>query len=348
MPIFDNQLSIILPIKDRKAYILRVLDYLNNEKCKYAIFVADGSKIKNFKQSLLNNKFKNLSLTYKYHGHDKTFSKFLNKIYSYRYLIKSKYIYWLCDDDFPNLGTLKHGINKLLKNKNFSTYIGQVKNFTLSNQKLTFNNKFQYYYPKATKVIFSSNNILSRIKKHKQFQPFEAIINTSVFFRIFKESKILKVENFHEFALIFKTIPLLYGKVFIESKLILIRQTNSYISEGKKNNNFFEDELALLLRVKFKKIVNKLVDIINKKFHLKKQDKEIIINSYYDNFLEIYNYTLKKNLTSLNNNKFYKLFKILKKSYQNLKIFQTSEYVYEFKNDPTLFHKIKKKLLMLQ
>lgn len=347
MPIFDNQLSIILPIKDRKAYTLRVLDYLNNEKCKYEIFIADGSKIKNFKQALLNNKFKNLNLTYKYHGHDKTFTKFLNKIYSYRYFIKSEYIYWLCDDDFPNLETLKHGINKLLKNKNFSTYIGQVKNFTLSNQKLEFNNKFQYYYPSATKRTFLSNNILSKIKKYNQFHPFEAIINTSVFFRVFKESKILKVDNFHEFALIFKTIPLLYGKIFIESKLILIRQTNSYISEGKKNNNFFEDELALLLKVKFKKIVNKLADIINKKFHLKKHDKEIVINIYYNNFLEIYNYTLKKNLSSLKNNKFYKLFKILKKSSQNLKIFKTSGYVYEFKNSSTLFHKIKKKLLML-
>ena len=342
MTTFDNKLSIILPIKDRKGYTLRVLDYLNNEKCKYAIFVADGSKIKNFKQSLLINNFKNLKITYKYHGYDRTFSKFINKIYSYRYLIKSKYIYWLCDDDFPNLETLKHGINKLNKNKKFSTYIGQVKNFNLINKKLKFNKKFQYHYPSSIKKIFLSNNILNRIKKYRNYQPFEAILNTSVFFKVFEEARFLKIDNYHELALIFKTIPLLYGKIFIENKIILIRQENSYTSEGKKLSIFIDDEIYKIYQTNFTKIVYRLVDIMNNNFYLKNHEKEKIFKVYYESIIELYNYTINKSLMSLYKNKIYIVYKKYKKALYKINFFLQNKSDYISKNNFSLFQQIKK------
>ena len=342
MPTFDNKLSIILPIKDRKGYTLRVLDYLNNEKCKYPIFVADGSKIKNLKQSLLINKFKNLKITYKYHGYDRTFSKFINKIHSYRYLIKSKYIYWLCDDDFPNLDTLKHGINKLNKNKKFSTYIGQVKNFNLINKKLKFNKKFQYHYPSSIKKIFLSNNILNRIKKYRNNQPFEGILNTSVFFKVFEESRFLKIDNYHELALIFKTIPLLYGKIFIENKIILVRQENSYSSEGKKLSIFIDDEIYKIYQTNFIKIVYRLVDIMNNNFYLKNHEKEKIFKVYYESIIELYNYTINKTLMSLYKNKIYVAYKKYKKALYKINFFSQSKSDNISKNNFSLFQQIKK------
>ena len=342
MPTFDNKLSIILPIKDRKGYTLRVLDYLNNEKCKYPIFVADGSKIKNLKQSLLINKFKNLKITYKYHGYDRTFSKFINKIHSYRYLIKSKYIYWLCDDDFPNLDTLKHGINKLNKNKKFSTYIGQVKNFNLINKKLKFNKKFQYHYPSSIKKIFLSNNILNRIKKYRNNQPFEGILNTSVFFKVFEESRFLKIDNYHELALIFKTIPLLYGKIFIENKIILIRQENSYSSEGKKLSIFIDDEIYKIYQTNFIKIVYRLVDIMNNNFYLKNHEKEKIFKVYYESIIELYNYTINKTLMFLYKNKIYVAYKKYKKALYKINFFLQSKSDNISKNNFSLFQQIKK------
>lgn len=342
MPTFDNKLSIILPIKDRKGYTLRVLDYLNNEKCKYQIFVADGSKIKNLKQSLLINKFKNLKITYKYHGYDRTFSKFINKIHSYRYLIKSKYIYWLCDDDFPNLDTLKHGINKLNKNKKFSTYIGQVKNFNLNNKKLKFNKKFQYHYPSSIKKIFLSNNILNRIKKYRNNNPYEGILNTSVFFKVFEESRFLKIDNYHELALIFKTIPLLYGKIFIENKIILFRQENSYPSEGKKLSIFIDDEIYKIYQTNFIKIVYRLVDIMNNNFYLKNHEKEKIFKVYYESIIELYNYTINKTLMSLYKNKIYVVYKKYKKALYKINFFLQSKSDNISKNNFSLFQQIKK------
>ena len=342
MSISDNKLSIILPIKDRKGYSLRVLEFLNNEKCQYAIYVADGSKIKNFKQSLLINKFKNLNITYKYHGYDRTFSKFINKIHSYRYLIKSKYIYWLCDDYFPNLETLKHGINKLNKNKKFSTYIGQVKNFNLIKKKLKFNNKFQYYYPSTIKKIFLSNNIVNRITKYRYNQPFEGILNTSVFFKVFEESRFLKIDNYHELALIFKTIPLLYGKIFIENKIILIRQENSYTSEGKKLSIFIDDEIYKIHQTNFKKIVCRLVDIITNNFYLKNHEKEKIFKLYYESIIELYNCTINKTLMSLYKNKIYIAYKTYKKTLYKINFFSQKKSDYISKNNFSLFKQIKK------
>ena len=342
MSISDNKLSIILPIKDRKGYSLRVLEFLNNEKCQYAIYVADGSKIKNFKQSLLINKFKNLNITYKYHGHDRTFSKFINKIHSYRYLIKSKYVYWLCDDDFPNLETLKQGINKLDKNKKFSAYVGQVKNFSLNKKKLKFSNKFLYYYPSSIKKIFSSNNILNRLKKYSYYQPFEGILNTSVFFKVFEESRFLKIDNYHEFALIFKTIPLLYGKIFIEKKIILIRQENSYTSEGKKLSIFIDDEINKIYQTNFKKIVCRLVDIISNNLNLKSNEKEKIFKVYYENIIELYNYTINKTLMSFYKNKIYIVYTTYKKIFNKINFISQSKSDYISKDNFSLFQQIKK------
>jgi len=343
MASFDNRLSIILPIKDRKAYTLRILDYLNSEKCKYPIFLADGSKVKNFKKFSLKDKFKNINLTYKYHGHDKTFPKFLNKIYNYRYIIKSEYVYWLCDDDFPNLKTLKHGINKLHNNKDLSTYVGKVKNFNLSKEKIKFSGEFQYYYNKKIKKTFLSNNILKRIEKYKYFQPFEAIFNTSVFFKVFKEAALLKVDNHHEFSLIFKTIPLLDGKIFIGSKLILIRQSNTFKSEGKRLS-IIDDEVRIISEANFKKIVDKLMNLLSKNFYWRKYDKEKMLKLYYENILELYNYTIRKNLISLYETKFFIAQKIYKKIVCKIKNFPESKYDYIPENNLKLFYEIKKKL----
>jgi hypothetical protein len=86
------------------------------------------------------------------------------------------------------------------------------------------------------------------------------------------------------------------------------------------------------------------MSFLSKNLYLRKYDKEKMFKLYYENILELYNYTINKNLMSLYETKFFIVQKICKKIFYKIKNFSESKYDYIPENNLTLFYEIKKKL----
>jgi len=234
--LYRKNLSILLPIWNRPKYTIRTLEYLNKFKCIYKIYIADGSKNKNFDNKTLSKKYSNLDIRYLKFPEDKNYTFFIKKLHKTLSLIKEDYIYWLCDDDFVNLKALNNGLLYLSRNKNFAGYIGIVKSFEIKKEKNKINFKNFYNFEKQLGNNFiknlNSENILNRIKCAHQYRPSEGILKKNILKEIISLLTSFKEINFYEFMVCIHIMPLILGKFKFSEEIILLRQENTPNSYG--------------------------------------------------------------------------------------------------------------------
>ena len=72
--------TILVPLKGRTNFTYRLLAQLNTVKLKFPIFIADGSIYKDFTETRLKNKYKQINIEYKKFKYDKEFKDFINKM----------------------------------------------------------------------------------------------------------------------------------------------------------------------------------------------------------------------------------------------------------------------------
>jgi glycosyltransferase domain-containing protein len=267
-----QNLTILIPVYNSNNYLDRALSYLNLKKCNFRIFISDGSKIKSDQKSI-KKKYENLDIFYNYFGYDYHYSKFLKKMYKSLNKIDTKYVYWLCDDDFVSLNVLNFGLNKLNKS-GLIFFGGRVKNFSIVDASNVWSEiKMEdYQYKKlSSKDInsFQSINLISRLKNLGKFQPYEGIISRKVLLTVFYYANKLKIKNAHDFALLFKTIPLISGKIYYSNKIILFRQVNVLESQGSKLASDYKSNIKKYFEANLYNFSNNLIKIIQKKNYLK-------------------------------------------------------------------------------
>jgi len=270
-----QNLTILIPVYNSNNYLDRALSYLNLKKCNFRIFISDGSKIKSDQKSI-KKKYENLDIFYNYFGYDYHYSKFLKKMYKSLNKIDTKYVYWLCDDDFVSLNVLNFGLNKLNKS-GLIFFGGRVKNFSIVDASNVWSEiKMEdYQYKKlSSKDInsFQSINLISRLKNLGKFQPYEGIISRKVLLTVFYYANKLKIKNAHDFALLFKTIPLISGKIYYSNKIILFRQVNVLESQGSKLASDYKSNIKKYFEANLYNFSNNLIKIIQKKNYLKNKD----------------------------------------------------------------------------
>lgn len=131
----SNKLTIILPIKERKEFTKRFFKYLSKINFPYKIIIADGSK-KELSRNILNIlRMKNINYDYYKFPEDKNYNLFLNKLYKSLILVKTRYVMFFSDDDFPILSSIKKLINFLEKNHKYIAAGGYLINFDLYKNK---------------------------------------------------------------------------------------------------------------------------------------------------------------------------------------------------------------------
>tara|TARA_B100000795_G_C22803185_1_gene443096 strand:+ start:1917 stop:2981 length:1065 start_codon:yes stop_codon:yes gene_type:complete len=96
----EKKITILLVIKDRPEFSIRWLEYANQIKIPFDIFIADGSSCNNFSKKLDKSLFKDIKFRYKYFGFDDSPKTFYRKILSALYMITTDYIMLADDDDF--------------------------------------------------------------------------------------------------------------------------------------------------------------------------------------------------------------------------------------------------------
>ena len=108
----NDNLTIVLLLKDRVNYTLRWLDFANNYLNNIKIIIADGGKDKNIEEKLLNkSSYSNLNYEYVRFPYDKTYKNYFKKIYLSLNKINTEYSILLDNDDFIFENSLSKSIN---------------------------------------------------------------------------------------------------------------------------------------------------------------------------------------------------------------------------------------------
>jgi|694.fasta_scaffold155641_2 glycosyltransferase domain-containing protein len=280
--------TILVPLYERKEFSLRLLEYYNSKKILNPFFLADGSKKSQFTNSFLKNKFKFIKIKYKKFPHDKNFTLFAKKMVDSIKLIKTNYIIMLTNDDFLNSRFLLQAEKYLDKKKNYSFIGGLVYDFNIlqlfknTNDFGLFKFKGKHYSGLYRDII--SNSTTSRIKYFNSALSLECLYRKKTLLNTWNLAYKFKVRNSLEYIWFFLFVPLLEGKKKLLKIPSVLRQSNTFFSEGQLLLNL---DISLNRYNEFVEFLIKEKNIKEKKLILLLRDLKIFVNI---------NQTLKKKL----------------------------------------------------
>jgi glycosyltransferase domain-containing protein len=260
-----KNLTILLPVKDRPYFTLRVMRYFDYINCPYRVIIGDGSCDERVSTLLSLYRFNNLVFTYKRYDADTSYKKFLEKVDDMISHVTTDYVAWACDDDFMNFEELETGLAFLSRNKDYSFYSGKVVNFELRGGSPE---KGEGSLVLGSDVYSMRESIDGDLKE--RFGNFNSlrswdfgIHKTPDLKKIFSVCIAAEVSHYYDMDVVAKCIILLSGKVYTSYKVGVLRQHNTPDSAGSlipiKNDSlgffkefdfpsFIEREATLLLK----------------------------------------------------------------------------------------------------
>jgi glycosyltransferase domain-containing protein len=235
--ILKEKTAILIPLFGRKEFTERLLGYYNSKRSVYPIYLSDGSLKKQFTQSYLNKTYKFLKIVYLKFPYDKNYILYSKKVYETIKRIKHKYVYVLTNDDFVNLNFVKKAEFFLENNDDYTFVGGLVYNYRVI-QIFKRINDFGYFLKsrlqyKGFYKNISSNKIHERVKSYLSATTLECLVRKRTLLNIWKLAYQFKANNFTEQLWFFLLIPLIEGKKKFLNMISLLRQQNTYFSEGQ-------------------------------------------------------------------------------------------------------------------
>ena len=97
----DNNLTVLLTIKDRQQFTFRWLKYANNTSYPFKVLIADGGKDSTVSERLSDSRnFPNINYEYFTYPYDQTDREYFSKIMDLISKVKTSYVVFVDDDDF--------------------------------------------------------------------------------------------------------------------------------------------------------------------------------------------------------------------------------------------------------
>jgi glycosyltransferase domain-containing protein len=121
-----NNVTILLPLKDRPQYTKRFLSHLNESVCPFEIIIADGGKDKEIQSILeLPSNFPNLSYKYIRYPYDETMDDFYEKMANAVTEINTDLVMVMDNDDFIHIDGI-HKCLEILQSAQYSSARGRI------------------------------------------------------------------------------------------------------------------------------------------------------------------------------------------------------------------------------
>ena len=279
-----KDITILLTVYNRPNFTKKWLDYANEIKLPFKIFIADGGNDNQVRSILKKNNYKNIQITYNKFKYYTDFKNFFEKFHKSCLKIKSKFIYICEDDDFIYPKNILKSYYFLKKNSDYSCSGGvnfRYRSFKLQNKLLNY----FHLQDKGINKPIKDNSSLDRLIN--LFSNLDS--NWNCLHR--KKSLIytfnyMSKKNFFNYLLtenIFIAFTTFYGKInrfnHIEYlKTNEISQSSSYIFSNKGYKKFFfhkskKSELNYFFdKIKVNKKDKKKINIF----------KKIFINNFFE------------------------------------------------------------------
>lgn len=117
---FNKDITILLTVYNRPKFTEKWLDYANEIKLPFIIFIADGGKDNQVSSIIKKNNYKNIKINYHKFEYYRNFKNFFKKFHQSCLKIKSNYIYICEDDDFIYPKNILKSYYFLKKNSDYS------------------------------------------------------------------------------------------------------------------------------------------------------------------------------------------------------------------------------------
>jgi len=128
----NDKITLILTLKDNIEFTYRWLNYMNNQKCKYKILIADGGSNDSVEKILADrNLYANLNYEYIRYPYDKNLKIYYKKLLDVVNLVKTPYILFMDNDDFFILDSIPIFIDYLDRNKDTVSCGGNTASLSL-------------------------------------------------------------------------------------------------------------------------------------------------------------------------------------------------------------------------
>ena len=128
------ELTIILTLKDRPRYTLRLMRYLNRYPLPFQLLIADGGRCKRIESLLCSGRnFTNVKYRYVRFGYDESYKNYYTKLFEACVLVSTKYCVFADNDNFFSVAELQRGVEYLEGDESYSAYQGLTIGFRINN-----------------------------------------------------------------------------------------------------------------------------------------------------------------------------------------------------------------------
>ncbi len=242
----NRLLTMLIPVKDRPEYTIRVLRYLNRAGFRGSILIADGSIEDSTFESV--QKFSantTLFLKYKRYPPDLNYEIYMDKMMDAFETIETPYVVWATDDDFYDCELLYSGVNFLECHPNYSAWGAETLDFRVRPRSgITFNSKFASgtmkiknsdrfcggRYENMSSIAMESAQ--RRLNEWSNLYPFEAVHRVANWRTTIRLAKASQVYDYRLILRILKYITLIQGSFHYCNEIFLLRQSNTDTHEG--------------------------------------------------------------------------------------------------------------------
>ena len=235
----NNDLTILIPTKDRKLHVNRWLSYANDINFPYKLFIADGAKDNTMFDFFSKTEcFPNVNYEYVKFPFDKSHNEVWLKLYESLKQIKTKYVAIGNDDDLFCTSGLTKCLDFMKNNTDFSSCGGRIGTF--SSKYFTPSNLYISSSINALPESVTDESSLNRIKQHfKNYAlSFYDVTPTELALKAYKHVVESRIKNVLLIELVTSFITVASGKRCSLDEFYLFREETSHDSwsEGFKSN----------------------------------------------------------------------------------------------------------------
>ena len=298
---YSNKLTIVLLLKDRIDFTLRWMQYMNDAKCPYEIFIADGGEDQ-FIENFLNNNSNYPNLKYKYirYPFDNDLDSFYNKYHDVINLVKTEYVIQADNDDFFILDHIPKLIKALEVNQEIVGVRGTHADFSIFNNhdnKINLANGSRYSAIERLVPSIAMNSAVNRVEyfcknvsKFDYYSNWYCIYRTDLIVEIWNRLIKLSPKEPLVIEILMHVFILERGKIKIFDFPFYLRQTgtsqfgDNLITDNDYNNESYIDSM----KIQFKNAIDEFLPEYNE------NDKKFLLASI-QKWLSIFNNNILKN-----------------------------------------------------
>src|SRR5437879_4812438 len=133
----DNELTILLTLKDRPLFTLRWMSYANSSRFPFKVLIADGGKDETVPRVLSNKtNFPNVNYEYVRYPYDQTYGEYYSKVADALSRIKTPFVVMADNDDFFIVNGLRKAVQFLSSHPEYIACGGQCAFFWVTSSTL--------------------------------------------------------------------------------------------------------------------------------------------------------------------------------------------------------------------